>query len=95
MMIGPAAYMEEVKRMSYLELMAERERLIGYLHKFETDEIAGDRSDPAWRICPKPDVRYQLYFDYLSVLCRVMRERYNQEYVWGQRTLNQDAKPER
>ncbi len=91
MMIGPAAYMDGLKGKSYLDLMKERERLISFLHKFEADEIAGDRSDPAWRCCPKPDVKYQVYFDYLAVLCGVMHEKYNQEYVWGRRTLKQDA----
>ncbi len=95
MMIGAADYMEGLKRKSYLELMQERERLVGFLHTFESDEIAGDRSDPERHSCPKPEVRYQVYFDYLSLLCGVMRERYNREYVWGRRTLKQDVEGER
>ena len=86
MVMRMSAYMEGLKRKSYPELMQERERLLDYMHRFETNEIAGDRSDPEWDACPAPDVRYQVYYDYLSVLCGVMRERYSREYT-GRRTL--------
>ena len=46
------------------------------------------------RGCPLPAVQYQVYFDYLSVLCGVMRERYKREYVFGRRTLKEDAEAE-
>ena len=94
MLTGMADYMERLKRMSYLELMEERERLLGFLHRFEMNETAGDRNDPVRRGCPSPAVQYQVYFDYLSVLCGVMRERYKREYVFGRRTLKEDAEAE-
>ena len=40
---------------------------------------------------PSPDVRYQMHLEYLAELCRIMQEKYNEEYVWGSRTLKQDA----
>ena len=90
MMISPAAYREGLKGKSYPELMQEREELMDFLHQFETEEIAGNRSNPA-RVCrPSPEVRYQMFLDYLSVLCGVMSEKYNREYVWGERTLRRD-----
>ena len=91
MMISPDSYLEMLKDKSYPELIRERDRLTGFMRKFEKNEAAGDRSDPAWNICPMPDVKYQVYFDYLTALCGVMHEKYNQEYVWGGRTLKQDA----
>ncbi len=95
MMISPDWFRESLKDLSYLELIRERDRLIRFMRKYEKNEKAGDRSDPAWRICPAPDVRYQMYFDYLAQLCGLMREKYNEEYVWGNRTLKQDAEEEK
>ena len=91
MMISPEMYMEQLKEASYLELIRERDRLIEYIRKFEKDELAGDRSDPSWRYCPSPDVQYQTHLEYLSELCGFMKEKYNDEYVWGGRTLKQDS----
>lgn len=94
MMIGPEFYKEGLKRKSYLELMKERERLLSFMHEFEANEIAGDRSSPDWHAHPLPSVMYQVYFDYLSVLCGVMHEKYNREYISGSRTLKKDAEAE-
>ena len=91
MMISPSGYGEMLKDTSYPELIRERDRLIRFIRKFEKDEMAGDRSDPRWRMCPSPDVQYQMNLEYLAVLCGMMHEKYNREYVWGERTLRQDA----
>lgn len=91
MMISPSGYVEMLKDKTYPELIRERERLTEWIRKFEKDELAGDRSDPAWRMCPSPDVKYQMYLEYLSELCSMMHEKYNTEYVWGGRKLKQDA----
>ena len=55
-------------------------------------EIAGDRSGEEWGIHPQPDVRYQMYLEYLGKLCELMQKKYNEEYVWGDRSLQEDAK---
>ena len=94
MMVSPGYYAEQWEKLSYLELIKERDRLIRFLRSFEKKEIAGDRSDPEWRYSPSPDVQYQVHFEYLAELCRIMQERYNSEYVWGDRTLKQDADEE-
>ena len=94
MLTGMGDYMDKLKRMSYLELMKERERLLNLMHRYETDEISGAGRDPGRKSCPPADLRYQVFFDYLSVLCGVMRERYAREYARGRRTLKQDADAE-
>lgn len=94
MMIDPEDYKTGLQRKSYLELMKKRERLLSFMHQFEVNEIAGDRSDSEWRFRPSPEVRYQVYFGYLAELCKEMRERYNQDYVWGRHTLKQDVEAE-
>ena len=91
MMISPECYLDQFKDASYLDLIRERDGLIRFIRKYEKNEMAGDRSSPEWKYCPGPDVRYQMYLDYLAALCGMMREKYNEEYVWGERSLKQDA----
>ena len=91
MMIPPKDYIASLKDKSYLELIKCRDKLIQYLRDYEEKEMAGDRSDPEWLCHPSPEVRYQMSFEYLAELCQLMHERYNEEYVWGERTLKQDA----
>ena len=90
MMISPDYFAEERKNLSYPELIRERDELISFMQDFEKKEMAGDRSDPEWHCCPSPDVRYQVYFEYLAVLCGIMHKKYNEEYVWGGRTLKDE-----
>ena len=91
MMISPEYLAEQWAKLSFSELISERDNIIRFMQDFEKKEMAGDRSDPEWRCSPSPAVRYQVYFDYLEMLCDLMHEKYNSEYVLGKRTLNQDA----
>ncbi len=91
MMISPNYFAERWEKLSYPELIKERDRLVGFLQDFEKKELAGDRSDPEWHYSPSPDVQYQVHFDYLAEICRIMHEKYNSEYVWGGRKLKDDA----
>ena len=91
MMISPMSYLEEHKDDSYPDLIRERDRLIDYIREYEKKVMDGDRSDPGWKYCPSPDVQYQMHLEYLSGLCGYMKEKYNEEYVWGGRTLKEDA----
>ena len=92
MMISPASYIEHLQDAGYLELIEERDRLLRFIKEYEEKDIAGDRSGDEWRVHPQPDVRYQVYLEYLSELCSLMQEKYNHDYVWGDRTLHDDAK---
>ena len=94
-MIAPNRYQEQIMNLSYLDMIRERNKLISFLQAYEKAKMAGDRSDPAWNCHPQPNVMYQVYFDYLAALCSVMRKKYNQEYVWGNRSLQQDVNEER
>ena len=92
MMISPASYIEKFEDSEYLQLIEERNRLLAFIKDYEKKDIAGDRSGEEWSIHPQPDVRYQMYLEYLSELCNLMREKYNAEYVWGNRKLSEDEK---
>lgn len=97
MMISPESYMDSIKEASYEELIEERDGLIRFLKEYEEHEKFGDRTGPEWMIHPQPDVRYQVYMDYLAELIPYMRDKYNQEYVWGEKSLantsNQNNNP--
>lgn len=81
MMISPSSYVEELKDADYNTLIEERDELISFIVEFEKNEKAGDRSGDAWMMSPSPEVQYQVYLEYLSELCKLMYDRYNEEYV--------------
>ena len=92
MMTAPCVYAKELEKADYLQLISERDRLMEFIKEYEAKEIAGDRSGDAWNVCPQPDVRYQMYLEYLGVLCEHMQKKYNSDYVWADRKLSDDAK---
>ena len=93
MMISPEMYAEQFKDASYQEMIKERDSLIRYIRKYEKLEKAGDRSGEDWMIHPQPDVRYQMYMDYLAALLLIMRNKYNEEYVWGSYQIQSKEAP--
>ncbi len=95
MMISPQSYVDNLKGSSYEELICERNSLIEYIQEYERLEKAGDRSGEEWQIHPQPDVRYQMSLEYLSELCAFMQEKYNTEYVWGDKKLSDSPAQER
>ena len=88
MMISPEMYAEQFKDASYQEMIKERDSLIRYIRKYEKLEKAGDRSGEDWMIHPQTNVRYQMYMDYLAALLLIMRNKYNEEYVRGDKKLS-------
>ena len=91
MMISPETYVNMLQDKPYPFLIRERDELIRFIQDYEKKEMAGDRSDPSWKVCPKPDVKYPVYFDYLALLCEFMRKTYNTEYVFGDHSLKEDS----
>lgn len=90
MMISPEGYIKRFKNAEYLDLIKERNELLRFITEYEAKEMSGDRSGAEWDITPGPDVRYQMYLEYLGKLCALMQEKYSEEYVWGDRTLKKD-----
>ena len=84
MMISPQTYISRFKSATYTDLIKERDRLIYELRRFEQNEMNGDRSGEEWLIDPNPKVRYQCSQEYLSELCALMRDRYNNESEWSE-----------
>ncbi len=90
MMLSPTAYIKEFENADYPSLIAERDQLIVYLQNFEKNEISGDRFGQEWEIMPRPNVKYQVYLEYLAELCKLMQDKYNADYVHGDRKLSED-----
>ncbi|MDO4648557.1 MAG: hypothetical protein Q4B26_07890 [Eubacteriales bacterium] len=88
MMISPESYADQFKDASYEEWIKERNGLIRYIRKFEKLERANDRSGDDWMIHPTPEVRYQMYLEYLSEICSFMHKKYNAEYAHGDKKLS-------
>ena len=91
MLISPNHYISQFEDSDYPDLIKERDRLIDYIVKFESKEKTDAWTDEEWWTDPNPQVRYQIFLEYLSLLCKVMREKYNREYVWGERKLSEDC----
>ena len=87
MMISPGYYVKRFTDSSYQELMDERDRLLKSIKNYEELEKKGDRSGDDWQINPSPNVRYQCNLEYLAQLSILMCEKYNREYVWGNKSL--------
>ena len=87
MMISPKGFVEELKGKNYKQLIEERNELMAYITEYEKKELAGDRSGDEWNYCPSPEVKYQCNLEYLSELCNYMQQKYNEEYVHGDKTL--------
>jgi len=87
MMIDPKSFISEYKDSAYEELIALRDELVEDIRLFEAKEKAGDHSGPAWQFRPSPEVIYQMNLQYLAELCNFMQEKYNKEYVFGDKKL--------
>lgn len=87
MMISPDGYIEELKEADYNTLIEERDQLIEAIVEFENKEKAGDRSGEEWMIMPSPEVQYQVHLECLAELCKLMHEKYNEDYVCGDKQL--------
>ena len=79
MMISPKTFIEQYKDKKYAELLPVRDRLIREIRRFEKQTY--DKSLDA--MCPSPEVQYQCKLMYLGELCKLIYEKYNEEYVWG------------
>lgn len=87
MMISPDMYIEELMDADYDTLIEERNQLIDIIVEFEENEKAGDRTGEGWMMHPSPEVQYQMHLEYLSELCKLMHDKYNEEYVDGEKHL--------
>ena len=75
MMVSPGYMKSEYKKMTYEELIKERDNLISFIKDFENGKI----SEENYMICPGPDVVYQMNHEYLAELTPLIAERYREK----------------
>ncbi len=90
MMISPQSYVFKFRDADYKTLIDARTRLIEDLIRFEQNEMDSDRSGNAWMKSPSPEVIYQVKLEYLAALCRFMQQKYNKDYVRGDKALSDE-----
>lgn len=88
MMVSPDMYIQDLESYDYDTLIEERGKLIADIVEYETKEKSGDRAGDEWMMHPSPEVIYQMNLEYLSKLCLIMKERYSEDYVWGDKRLS-------
>lgn len=81
MMVSPGTFIMNYSKCSYAELIKVRDELINEIREYEQQEMTGNRNSEEWMIMPSPDVRYQMNFDYLAELLRLMSEKYQEDTV--------------
>lgn len=66
MMMGPKAYIYNLRDKSFEELLHERDEIIERMKRYESDDIPKERE----YICPSPGVQYSVSYEYLIELCK-------------------------
>lgn len=61
------------------QLLEERDELFSFVTDFEQGRVP----ESEYVVDPSSDVVYQVYLEYLAVLCKRIAEVYNRDYVWG------------
>lgn len=90
MMISSEGFIEMIKDLSYAELIQEKNKLIAEIERFENGEIhTGERV-----IHPTPEVIYQCNLEYLSELCKLIVDKYQDEFVYADTNDDEDEEDE-
>ena len=89
-MISPQTFRTGLQKDTYKDLIKKRDELMRSIKRFEKAEASGERMGEERDIDPSPEVRYQVNLEYLSEVCSLMSEKYNEDYVWGERRLSDD-----
>ncbi|MCR4563916.1 MAG: hypothetical protein K5755_04710 [Clostridiales bacterium] len=75
MMVSPGYMKSEYKKMTYEELIKERDNLLAFIKDFEDGKI----SEEDYMICPGPDVVYQMNHEYLAKLAPLIARKYREK----------------
>ena len=77
MMISPDGFIESYEYKSYKELLSVRDELMKDIQAFENHSY----DSKLIMMHPSPEVVYQCNLKYLGELCKLIADKYNQEYV--------------
>ena len=80
MMMSPEMFADEYRNDSIEEIIEIRNDLINDVKDLEKIVFDKERNTESWELCPDPDVQYQVNLEYLSQICILLSEKYNEEY---------------
>jgi len=81
MMISPEMFAKQYKDKKYADLLEIRDQLVEEIEEFE--ELTPEEQKRGF-MEPSPEVVYQMNLKYLGELCKLIADKYNSEYVWGE-----------
>ena len=79
MMFSLETFVELHKDETYAELIETRNELIADIRQFELDLEKEENGELRVIICPSPDVVYQMHLEYLSQICLLIVQRFQEE----------------
>lgn len=80
MMLSPETFIQiECENKSYKELLRIRDSLIRQIRAFEKGKV----SEKEYQILPSPETIYRVNLEYLGELCKLISEKYGDEFVWN------------
>ncbi len=83
MMICPESYLETIKDKPFDQLIEERKTIEHEIEQLEDIVFSKNSVSSETVVSPGPDVKYQMNLEYLAALCKFMKNKYNQEIVFG------------
>ena len=83
MMISSGMYIGMHKDDTFEQLIAEKDLLVSEIKELENIVFDSEKKSEEWNVRPGPDVRYQIYLEYLAELCNFLKEKYSNEIVWN------------
>ena len=75
-MISPEVFTEQHANKTYEELIEVRNDLINNIKRFEA---MPQNEEPDFIICPGPDVVYQMNHEYLSKICLLIIQKFQEQ----------------
>jgi|GEM_PF-2421105 len=83
MMICPESYLETIKDKPFDQLIEERKTIEHEIEQLEDIVFSKNSVSSETVVSSGPDVKYQMNLEYLATLCKFMKDKYNQEIVFG------------
>ena len=84
MMMSPDTFLAEYENATYMELLKLKNELVHCIEDFEKDY---DQEEPRWNMNPSPDVGYQWNLEVLGKVSILLKEAFNKEYEWGEKSI--------
>lgn len=84
MIVEPENYLDELKKMSYMELLTLRNEVLSDIKEFQRDYDMKS----GWEYMPSPNVFYQMNLKKLAEIIPLMEEAFRNEYVSGEKNIH-------